>query len=518
MNPRVRSRTWLSAARRQRELSALADGGRSDVLVVGGGVVGAGVALDAASRGLSVTLLERGDLASGTSSASSKLAHGGLRYLARGEVGLAYESAHERALLLTSIAPHLTRPLPFLTPYGPGFDTGNSAVPLLGVRAADLLRRAAGTRRDQLPPPRRVTPAEALLLAPALSDAGLRGAVEHWDGQLVDDARLVFALARTAAGYGARIITRCAVERIGDATVTAHDLLTGERFDVRARTVVNATGVWAGNLDPAVQLRPSMGAHIVVRAAAVGDPRAALAVAAPGGGNRFVFALPHRDGTVHIGLTDIPVSGPVPDVCTVDDAQTDFLLSAINRALRVRLDRSDVVGGYAGMRPLLADADTTDTADLSRRHMVVEQDGGPVTVVGGKLTTYRRMAAEAVDRVVARHGLAAGRCRTARLPLVGAAPPARLATIAAPARLVTRYGAEAADLLALADGDPALLRPIANGVPVLAIELHFGMLAEGALDADDLVIRRVRAGLVAEWAAAVRPAAELAVGSPLVTE
>lgn len=518
MNPHVSSRTWLSAARRQRELAVLADGDRSDVLVVGGGVVGAGVALDAASRGLSVTLLERGDLAAGTSSASSKLAHGGLRYLARGELALAYESAHERALLLSSIAPHLTRPLPFLTPYGPGFDTNSSVRPLIGVRAADLLRRAAGTRRNELPPPRRVTPAEALLLTPAISDVGLRGAVEHWDGQLTDDARLVIALARTAAGYGARIITRCAVERIDNGQVTVRDALTGERFETRARAVVNAAGVWAGRLDPAVQLRPSKGAHLVVRAAALGDPRAALTVGAPGGGNRFVFALPHLDGTVHIGLTDVPVPGAVPDTSTVDDADTDFLLAAINRALRIRLDRSDVVGSYAGMRPLLADAETADTADLSRRHVIIDSDDGPVTVVGGKLTTYRRMASDAVNRVVTRYGLPAGRCRTARLPLVGAAPPARLATVAAPTRLVRRYGAEATDLLALADGDPALLRPIAEGVPVLAIELHFGLLAEGALDADDLLTRRVRASFVAEWAAAVRPAAEDAVGSTLTAE
>ena len=503
--------TWLSAARRGRELAALAETPMVDVAVIGGGVVGAGAALDAASRGLSVVLLERADLASGTSGASSKLVHGGLRYLARGEVGLAWESARERAILMDRVAPHLVRPLPFLTPYGPGFASPHGALATAGTRTADMLRRAAGSRRRSLPPPRRVTAAEARVLQPALRITGLDGAVEHWDGQLVDDVRLVVALARTAAGHGARILTRCRVDRVVGGRVEATDLRAGERFEVRARAIINATGVWAGRLDPSIRLRPSKGAHLVVPGTLLGLPRAGLNVAVPGEHNRYVLVLPEPDGTVYVGLTDDPVDGPVPDRCEVDAADVDFLLGVLGPVFDVPIEAADVVGGYAGMRPLVADAhhEAAGTADLSRRHVVTDNGDRLITVVGGKLTTYRRMAAEAVDRAVRTYGLAAAPGRSERLPLVGAAGSGRLAALRAPARLIARYGAEASDLLELAD--PALLRPVADGVPVLGVELVFGALAEGALDVDDLLARRTRCALVRGWDEAARPAAEAAL-------
>ncbi|HEY3507448.1 MAG TPA: glycerol-3-phosphate dehydrogenase/oxidase [Actinocatenispora sp.] len=505
--------TWLSAARRDRELADVAAGRPVDLVVVGGGVVGTGVALDAASRGLSVVLLERGDLASGTSGASSKLVHGGLRYLAAGDVELAWESARERQILMERVAPHLVRSLPFVTPYGPGFASPHGALATVGTQMADALRRAAGSPGRRLAAPRRIGAARARYLTPALRTAGLDGAVLHWDGQLVDDARLVVALARTAAGNGARILTRCTVERVSGGRVTARDTRTGEGFELRARVVVNAAGVWAGRLDPTVRLRPSKGAHLVVRADTLGLPHAGLNVAVPGEHNRYVIVLPEPDGTVYIGLTDEPVAGPVPDECAVDDADVDFLLGVLATALDRPVGRADVVGGYAGMRPLV-DTRTRDdagTADLSRRHVVTDDGDGLVTVVGGKLTTYRRMAADAVDRAVRRYGLSADRGHSASLPLVGAASPDRLANLRAPRRLVRRYGAEATAVAALGAGDPALLRPVADGVPVLGVELLFGALAEGALDSGDLLARRTRCGLVDGWTAAALPAARAAL-------
>jgi glycerol-3-phosphate dehydrogenase len=507
--------TWLSAGRRDRELVELAEGGVVDVVVIGGGVVGAGVALDAASRGLSVALLERADLASGTSGVSSKLVHGGLRYLARGEVGLAWESARERAILMGRVAPHLVRPLPFLTPYGPGFASPHGSLATVGTRLADALRRAAGSPRRALPPPRRVTPAEARMLLPALRADGLDGAVEHWDGQLVDDARLVVALARTAAGRGARILTRCRVSTVSGGVVTAEDLRGGQHFTVRARVVINAAGVWAGRLDPAIRLRPSKGTHLVVAAGTLGLPRAALDVAVPGEHNRYVLVLPQPDDTVYIGLTDDPVPGPVPDECDVTAADVDFLLGVLATAIDRPVTAADVIGGYSGMRPLVDDGHHTGdgTADLSRRHVVVDSGERLITVVGGKLTTYRRMAADAVDRAVRRYRLAAGPGRSDRTPLVGAAPPDRLAAVRAPARLVARYGTEAPRVVALAGHDPALLRPVADGLPVLGVELIFGARAEGALDTDDLLARRTRCALVRGAADAARPAALAALGT-----
>ncbi|WP_203654549.1 glycerol-3-phosphate dehydrogenase/oxidase [Actinocatenispora rupis] len=502
--------TWLSAARRERELADVTAGRSVDVVVVGGGVVGAGAALDAASRGLSVVLLERGDLACGTSGASSKLVHGGLRYLAAGDVELAWESARERQILMDRVAPHLVRTLPFVTPYGPGFASPHGALATFGTHLADGLRRAARSPGRRLPAPRRIGPGRTRYLTPALRSGGLDGAVLHWDGQLVDDARLVVALARTAAGHGARILTRCTVDCVSGGCVTAHDTRTGEGFEVRARVVVNATGVWAGHLDPTVRLRPSKGAHVVLRADTLGVPHAGLNVAVPGERNRYVIVLPEPDGTVYVGLTDDPVDGPVPDGCTVADTDVDFLLGVLATALDRPVDRTAVVGGYAGMRPLVDTGSRPGgtTADLSRRHVVTDDGDGLVTVVGGKLTTYRRMAADAVDRAVRRYGLAAGRGHSASVPLVGAAPPDDLATLSAPRRLIRRYGTEAPLVAALADRDPGLLRPVAEGVPVLGVELLFGALAEGALDPDDLLARRTRCALVAGWEDAARPTAD----------
>jgi glycerol-3-phosphate dehydrogenase len=489
----------LNAARRAIDLERLAGGEPVDVLVVGGGITGAGVALDAASRGLSVALLERRDLAHGTSRWSSKLVHGGLRYLAHYEFGLAWESAAERATLMGTIAPHLIRALPFVTPLDGGLPRSAAAKTMVGLRIGDGLRTAARTSRRTLPPPRRVSALEARRLAPALPPAGVRGALLSWDGQLEDDARLVIATARTAAAHGARIVTYAPVTALREDGVEAVDALTGAPFAVQARHTVLATGVWTGGLTSAVALRPSRGSHLLVPAARLGHPRAAVNVPVPGERGRWVFALPRSDGLVTIGLTDVPAPGEPADEPTPSPEEEAELLRHISAALETPLGPDDVVGRYAGLRPLAADAENDGaTADLSRRHAIVEDpDTGALAVVGGKLTTYRRMAQDVVDRLTDRP------CRTRGIPLVGAASPAALRTVDAPERLVRRYGTEAP---ALAAGPRELLEPVAPGVPVCAAELLWAQRHELALSADDLVERRTRAGLVPEWRTAVRAA------------
>jgi glycerol-3-phosphate dehydrogenase len=504
--------TFLTAARRARELEQLAGGEPVDVLVIGGGVTGAGAALDAATRGLSVALLERRDLANGTSRWSSKLAHGGLRYLAKGQFGVAWESARERHRLAGAIAPHLIRALPQVTPV-----YGRVPPPLAlaletGIRMGDAMRALSGTSRRRLPPMRRIGAAEAMLWAPALSPERLRGAILHWDGQLEDDARLVVALARTAAAHGAKVITYADVERLSADGVGGRDALGGDPFAIRARHVINATGVWADQLVDGIRLRPSKGSHVLIPAARLAEPGACVNVPVPGHFGRFVFAVPRSDGLVMIGLTDDPYDARagIPDAPAVTAADEEFLLSTASRAFATELSSADVLGRYAGLRPLLdGGTGSGDTSDISRAHAVIEDSStGAVTVVGGKLTTYRQMAEDAVDVVAARPGVAARRCRTETLPLVGAqrkdTPPAP----GVPERLTRRFGAEAPEIAALADGRPELLGPIAPGVPALGVELIAAVEREGALTAGDVLDIRTRLGLVPEWRRASEPAVE----------
>jgi glycerol-3-phosphate dehydrogenase len=505
----------LNEARRSAELERLAGGEVVDVVVVGGGVTGAGVALDAASRGLSVALLERRDLAHGTSRWSSKLVHGGLRYLQNGDWGLAWESAVERAALMRTVAPHLVRPLPFLIPLDAGIARGTAAKTMIGLRVGDGLRTAARTSRRLLPPPRRVSALEARRLAPALPASGLRGALLSWDGQLEDDARLVVAIARTGAAHGARLLTYAEVTGLREDGVDAVDARTGAAFTVRARHTVLAAGVWTGALTDAVSLRPSRGSHLLVRAERLGHPRAAVNVPVPGERGRWVFALPRSDGLVAIGITDVPAPGEPADDPQPDAAEEVELLQRLSAALDAPLGPADVAGRYAGLRPLAvagepaaaagagSSRDAAGTADLSRRHAILtDEASGAVAIVGGKLTTYRRMAQDVVDRLTDRP------CRTHRLPLVGAAPPVALRSVAAPERLVRRYGTEAPAVVALADGREELLDPVAPGVPVCAAELLWATRHELALTTADLADRRTRAGLVPEWRAATAAAAE----------
>jgi glycerol-3-phosphate dehydrogenase len=346
-----------------------------------------------------------------------------------------------------------------------------------------------------------------------------------WDGQLTDDARLVVAIARTAAAQGAVILTRCEASGLTAAGAVLTDRLTGESFRLRTRAVINAAGVWAGQLASGITLRPSRGTHLVLADAAFGGLRAGLIAQVPGERTRFVFAVPvPGEPWVYVGLTDEPADGPLPDVPEPSPGETAFLLAAVGGLLDAAPGPQDVLGSFAGLRPLLitrlADSSRA-TADLSRRHAVLTSTDGVITVVGGKLTTYRRMAQDAVDVALASPGLtgrAAGPCRTRRLPLTGAAAPHLLARVPGPPRLVARYGTETAAVLALGDRDPRLAGPVAEGTAVTGAEFAFAVAHEGALEAADLLDRRTRIGLVTAGREAALAAATSAFGESLILD
>ncbi|WP_068182583.1 glycerol-3-phosphate dehydrogenase/oxidase [Mycobacterium sp. UM_CSW] len=490
--------TALNAARRTADLTALADGEPLDVVVIGGGITGAGIALDAASRGLRVALVEKHDLAFGTSRWSSKLVHGGLRYLATGNVGIARRSAIERGILMTRNAPHLVHAMPQLVPLLPSLSHAKRALVRAGFLAGDALRALAGTPSSVLPRSRRVSARRAVEMAPTVRRDGLDGGFLAYDGQLIDDARLVTAVARTAAQHGARILTYVAASEASGTSVRLTDQRTGQSFDVSARAVINAAGVWAGEIDGSLRLRPSRGTHLVFDAVAFGNPTAALTIPIPGELNRFVFAMPEQLGRVYLGLTDEAAPGPIPDVPEPSEQEIAFLLDTVNTALGTSVGAADVVGAYAGLRPLI-DTGEGRTADVSREHAVVEAPSGAISVIGGKLTEYRYMAEDVLDFAIGRRGLRAGQCRTRNLPLIGAPGnpgPGAGSGAGLPASLVARYGAEAPRVLAQATCDRPT-EPVAEGIDVTRAEFEYAVTHECALDVDDILDRRTRIGLVA---------------------
>ncbi|MFF9523196.1 glycerol-3-phosphate dehydrogenase/oxidase [Streptomyces achromogenes] len=503
----------LSAHRRGRELAEAADGRVADVLVVGLGATGAGAALDAAARGLDVVAVDAHDLAFGTSRWSSKLIHGGLRYLASAQFDVAHESAVERGVLMTRTAPHLVAAQPFVLPLTPLVSRAQAALAWAGFRAGDVLRVAARTPRQVLPAPRRLPATEARHLAPSVRAAGLRGGLLSWDGRVADDARLVTALARTAAARGARVLTRVRALELTGTGARIRDELTGEEGEIRARAVINAAGVWAGALAEGIRIRPSRGTHLVLRSERLGALPAGLHIPIPGETNRFVLVLPQGDGRVYVGLTDEPVDGGIPDVPEVPETDIGFLLDVLGSVLDAPVAREEVVGAFAGLRPLLdaspgaGTGDPARTSDISRRHAVLTSPDGVTTVVGGKLTTYRRMAQDAVDAAAEARGLRAAPSPTAALPLIGAAAPERLRALPAPRRLVHRYGTEAMAVHALTAEDPGLAEPVLPGHPVTRAELLWAIRHEGALDESDLLDRRTRIGLVPRDRAEALPVA-----------
>jgi glycerol-3-phosphate dehydrogenase len=486
-----------------------------DLLVVGGGITGAGVVLDAASRGMSAALIERDDFASGTSSKSSKLVHGGLRYLQQGEVGLVYEALAERQRLLRN-APHLVRTLPFLIPmFGRGGVIPAKIARLLGMAmwGYDL---SGGWRVGKLH--RRLDHDEALSYMPTLPTDRLVSAYLYYDAA-ADDARLVLAVLRTAAlEHGAVVANRVAAVGVSkDAAGRADGVeveADGERFTVRARAVVNAGGVWADDVRALDEgrhpdsIRPAKGIHLTVPWQKVRNQIAAV-VPVPGD-RRSVFVVPNGRFT-YIGTTDTDYDGPLDDP-QCDPEDVEYLLSAINFSCTSEITPEDVVGTWAGLRPLVKSADSGRTADLSRRHRVARSASGVVTITGGKLTTYREMAADTVDEVIEqvladRPGFDGyGRSSTKRLALRGAAGFDTLGRASAafpevPLGLVehlgSRYGGEARVLMAAIQADPSLAEPLVPGLPYVRAEAVFAARHEMAGSVDDVLSRRTRARLLA---------------------
>ncbi len=477
-----------------------------DVLVVGGGITGAGVALDAATRGLRVALVDKGDLASGTSSKSSKLVHGGIRYLQQKEIGLVYEALAERQILRKT-APHLVRVLPFLLPVF----TKDGLLPrrlarLLGTTmwAYDL---TGGLRIGKLH--KRVSKEEALRYMPTLPAGNIAASYIYYDAQ-ADDARLTLTVAKTAAAHGAVVVNYATL--VGLAKDAAGNVsgaqvrVDGDEIDVRARTVVNATGVWSDEiraLDDTTHtttIRPAKGIHITVPWSLV---RNEIAVVIPvPKDRRSVFVVPWGgDGGPHrftyIGTTDTDYDGPTDDP-QITAADVEYLLRAINGASTTKITEADILGTWAGLRPLVAAAKSERTADLSRRHSVHTSPAGVVTVTGGKLTTYRRMAADAVDEIVKVVGRG-GRSRTKRVTLAGAdgwdAPDI-------PKHLAERYGRDGREVAALERSDPQLAKPLIEQLPYSRAEVVYAARAEMARTVDDVLSRRTRARLLARDASA----------------
>ena len=469
-----------------------------DVVVVGGGITGVGVALDAASRGLRTGLLERDDFAAGTSSKSSKLVHGGLRYLQQGDVRLVYEALAERQRLRRN-APHLVRVLPLMIPILTRDGLMNPKI-ARGLGTAmwgyDLTGGLRIGKRHQ-----RISAAEALAHLPTMPAERLASAYLYFDAR-TDDARLCLAVARTAAAHGAVIANHASVTGFGKdasgAVSTVRVEADGEPLEVRARVVVNATGVWTDEVrafDEGAHpgsIRPAKGIHITLPWTKV---RNDIGVVIPvPKDKRSLFVVPWGD-TTYVGTTDTDYDGPLDDPqCTAEDIA--YVLRALNHSITTDVTESDIVGSWAGLRPLVRRAGGR-TADLSRRHRVTVSDAGVVTVTGGKLTTYRRMAADTVDVAVQRLGVGA-RSRTGRLPLVGAegfVEPSDGADAAA--HLAGRYGGEAPAVEALLDGDPALAAPLVPGLPYLAAEAVHAARHEMARTVDDVLSRRTRARLLA---------------------
>ena len=482
-------------------LAALA-GTEFQVLVVGGGVVGAGVALDAVTRGLSVGLVEARDFAAGTSSRSSKLIHGGLRYLEQLNVGLVREALAERSLLLGVIAPHLIRPAPFLFPLT--HHVWERAYVGTGVTAYDALGFSLGHTRG-LPVHRQLSRRSALRLAPALKRSAITGAVAYWDAQ-VDDARYVLTLARTAAGYGAQLASRVQVRgllREGERVtgVRAVDLETGRELEIRAQQVVNATGVWTDEIQAMVggrgmiNLRVSKGVHLVVPKDRI-HSTTGIIFRTPGS---VLFIIPWERYWI-IGTTDTDWTGSKAEPAA-SQADIHYLLGQANRVLKTPLTSEDVTSVYAGLRPLLAGESETSSR-LSREHVVAHPVPGLVLVAGGKYTTYRLMARDAVDAVVHALDWRAPASCTDRVPLAGADgfqalwnARHRLALssglhVARIEHLLRRYGSLAPELLALVAADAGLGRPVTGADDYLRAEIVYAASHEGARHLDDVLARR----------------------------
>jgi glycerol-3-phosphate dehydrogenase len=515
---------------RSQALAALARE-QFDVVVVGGGITGAGVALDAATRGYSVALLERADYASGTSSRSSKLVHGGLRYLQNFDLGLVREALLERQLMV-KLAPHLVRPLPLVVPAFEGarpdrlMGVGLNLYDVMAVHREGRRGRRGKRARPQAsgavqaeegeswsPERHRVISGEEVIeLLPALAAREPTSGYLFYDCQ-TDDVRLVLTVLGEAERFGAVCANRMDVtgllEQDGHAHgVQVHDMESGERFAVHAANVVNATGVWADQLRPRElheeaelpRIRPSRGTHVTLRHEDL--PLVGGAIV-PAGGGRSIFALPWLGHTL-VGTTDNDYEGELDHIHPADD-DVDYLLAAINEFFATHLQPSQLTGAFAGVRPLISTGDPKKSVDISRKAELYETSSGMITITGGKLTTWRRMAKMTVDRIVERDARDAP-CRTHEVPLGQAVAAEDLPRVegvpeSSYQALASRYGHAAHEVLALAAESnpthPALAQPIVPGLPDLLAEVALAARHEQARSIGDVLLRRTRLGLLA---------------------
>ncbi len=515
--------TDFSPVARARYWEAL-DRGVWDLLVVGGGITGAGVALDAASRGYSVALVEKADYASGTSSRSSKLLHGGLRYLEMLDFALVKEALKERGLHLTRLAPHLARPVPFLYPLtGRGWERPYVGS---GIALYDLMAMVGAGKVRGMPTHRHMSRRRALREAPCLKKTSLTGAIQYYDGQ-IDDARHVMMIARTAAGYGALCANRVQVtgfRREGERVTGARlrDLETGTDFTVRAQQVINATGVWTDDTQGMVadrgqiRVRASKGVHLVVPRDRIQSTTGLILRTE----KSVLFVIPWGRHWI-VGTTDTPWDlDKAHPAATAQDI--DYILEHVNSVLRTPLTHADVEGVYAGLRPLLS-GESDATSKLSREHVVAHPAPGLVVVAGGKYTTYRVMAADAVDEASRALDGKVPASVTDDIPLVGAEGFAALWNqrhtlaeqsglhVARIEHLLRRQGSLISDLLELVAADPSLGEPLEGSEDYLRVEVVYAASHEGARHLDDVLARRTRLS-IETWdrgLASAEPAARL---------
>jgi glycerol-3-phosphate dehydrogenase len=517
-------------------------GQRFEVVVIGGGITGAGVALDAASRGYSVALLERGDYAIGTSSRSSKMVHGGLRYLQNLDLGLVREALIERQLMV-QLAPHLVYPTPFIVPsfaaerrdrrVGIGLNMYDVMATTRVGRSRREMRSSKEEDQDFYWSPdrhRTIGREELLELVPALEPRDPNDAYLFYDCQ-TDDVRLVLTVLGEAARFGAVLLNGADVTELltddGRATGVAFvDSESGERFEVGADNVVNATGVWADRIRPEEvveeedqpRIAPSRGTHLLLDRDDLSTGSAACIV--PAGEGRTIFALPWYGRTL-VGTTDNEYDGDIDHPIPGED-EVAYLLDAVNAFFGTSLSDTDLVGAFAGVRPLISTGDPKKSVDISRKAELYETSSGMLTITGGKLTTWRRMAKQTVDRLVEREGREAP-CHTAEIPL---GMPARAEDLEAPdgvgeeavSQLAFRYGHAARVVLDVAWKNPKLAAPIIDRRPDLLAEAAIAARLEQARSVADVLLRRTRLGLLAapqlRTADAVRPVAE-AMGAEL---
>ncbi len=506
----------LNAAQRAAGLDAAAVG-IADVLVIGAGVTGAGCALDAAARGLSVVVVEADDIAVGTSSRSGKTFHGGLRYLEQLNFSLVHHAIVERDLMVRTVAPYISRPVPFLYPL-----TKHWERPYAG--AGILIYDIFGLRGRAVPKQRHFTRRGAVRQAPSLDGAAITGGIEYYD-VLMDDARHTMAVLRTAAAYGAKVITKApVVDYLKDddrvTGVVVEDKLTGQRHRLAAKVVINAAGVWSNELQKLAgannfSISPAKGVHLLLRGDAIDSQTAILARAS----DSIIIARPWL-GHWLVGTTDTPWDGakgePVADV-----ADIEYLLTEVNRYLKKKVSVDDVLGVFAGLRPLLKPIgkDGEATSALSRDHSIIGGPAGLVTIVGGKYTTYRLMAAETIDAAVKSAGLRdVPASPTSSVPLVGAAGYAALVNrfgalakqFGLPRRqierLAFRYGSLLEEVLAAGPDDVVLRTPKPEWGDYLPAEIRYAVTAEGALTLKDVMVRRTHLAIeLADGGRAVAP-------------